>query len=137
MATQKAGTILINLKTKKIALVYNKTDNTYSFPKGHLEEGETLQECAIRETEEETMRSNHLLYEKEIDIIKYTTPLGENVENHIFISIDDGPTSKTISDEDKEIFKWFYFDEIENKLGFENLKIFWKNNLDKIKKIIR
>ena len=92
MVTKKAGTILLNLKTKQIGLIYREQDNSYTFPKGHLEEGETLEECAIRETEEETLRANHLLFNQEISIITYTTPDGENVENHMYISIDDGPT---------------------------------------------
>ncbi len=43
MATLKAGTILFNSENK-IALVYRKEDNGYSFPKGHLEKGENLKE---------------------------------------------------------------------------------------------
>lgn len=49
---KKAGCILINMKNKKIALVLRKGE--YSFPKGHLEEMETIKECAKRETIEET-----------------------------------------------------------------------------------
>ena len=45
MIVKKAGCILINLDTEEIALVLRK--GKFSFPKGHLEEGETLQECAI------------------------------------------------------------------------------------------
>lgn len=45
---KKAGCILINLDNSKIALVLR--DGDYSFPKGHLENGETIKECAIRET---------------------------------------------------------------------------------------
>ena len=61
MVTQKAGTVLINKEKGQIALVYRKKLGDLSFPKGHLEEGETLEECAIRETIEETGRNCHLV----------------------------------------------------------------------------
>ena len=69
MATKKAGTILINLQNKQIGMVYDRRNDSYAFPKGHLEPGETLPECAVRETEEETLHANHLYSDKEIDII--------------------------------------------------------------------
>lgn len=83
MKTLKAGTVLINLQNQEICLVYNKNDKSYAFPKGHLENGETLKECAIRETEEETGHTCSIINEKEIGILKYLTPAGENVELHI------------------------------------------------------
>ncbi len=52
MTIKKAGTILLDLNSNKAVLVVRK--GKYSFPKGHLEEGETIYECAIRETIEET-----------------------------------------------------------------------------------
>lgn len=127
MITKKAGAILLNLERKQVALVYREQDNSYSFPKGHLEKGETLAECAIRETEEETLRANHLLFNKEIAVISYTSAIGENVENHMFISIDDGPTSKDIPLCDREIFEWVDYENVGNKLTFQNLINFWNN----------
>ena len=103
---------------------------------GHLEEGETLEECAIRETEEETLRSNHLLFNQEISIITYTTPDGENVENHMYISIDDGPTEKNIPLCDRETFKWIDFEDVSDKLIFHNLKDFWINFKEPIYKLL-
>lgn len=136
MITQKAGTILLNLQTKKIALVYDNRNDSYAFPKGHLEIGETLAECAIRETEEETLRANHLFSEKEIGVLKYVTSSGINVECFMYIAIDDGPTSKNIAAEDREIFDWFYFNEVHNKLVYEDLKIFWNQINNRIAKIL-
>ena len=54
--TLKAGTILIN--KDNICLIYRDIHNDYSFPKGHLEKNESLKECDIRETEEETKRKS-------------------------------------------------------------------------------
>ena len=136
MATKKAGTILINLKNKQIGLVYDRRNDSYAFPKGHLEPGETLQECAVRETEEETMHANHLYSDKEIDIIQYTTPSGEQVENYMYIAIDDGPTTKNIAEIDKETSAWFDFDIVENKIVYEDLKDFWNKSKIKISEIL-
>lgn len=119
---KKAGCILINKENNTVALVLR--DGDYSFPKGHLENGETIKECAIRETIEETGHEVKV-NEEEIGIIKYVTPEGENVENHMFIGIDQGLTNKQIADKDKEETKWFKVDEIENKLSYQNLKDFW------------
>lgn len=64
---KKAGCILINIDTQKIALLCRNGE--YSFPKGHLEKGESIKECAVRETKEETAHNCHLLGNKEIDIL--------------------------------------------------------------------
>lgn len=125
MIIQKAGTILINIETNQIGLVYRESKNDYSFPKGHLEEGENLLECAVRETEEETLRANHLLINQEISILKYKTPLGEDVENYIYISIDDGPTSKNISRKARECLQWVDLENVEKALSYDDLRDLW------------
>ena len=125
MIVKKAGTILINLETKKIALVYRVKHNDYSFPKGHLKENESLLECAIRETEEETGRKNHLILNKEIDILRYTNPKNEDCANYMYIAIDDGPTDKEIALSDKEVLKWTSPHDVLNTLTYSGLKDFW------------
>ena len=126
MATLKAGTILVNLENKKIALIHRKDKIGYEFPKGHLEKGETLEECAIRETEEETGRKNHIV--EELETVKYVTSRGEDVELHFYLAIDDGKVDRTIAEEDKEEIKWFSVDEIVENLNFNELKEFWNNS---------
>ncbi len=136
MATLKAGTILVNLEAKKVSLIYRKDKIGYEFPKGHLEKGETFEECAIRETEEETGRKNHLLTEKPFHTLEYVTPRGEEVENYMFISIDDGPLDKTIPEELQEKLVWASIDEVEHKLSYQDLVEMWKGIKPKIEDLV-
>lgn len=134
MITIKAGCILINMETKRIALVCKKGE--FSFPKGHLEKGEKIEECAIRETVEETGHECHLIKEKEIAKINYSNPSGENVENYFFVAMDDGVSKKYINENDKEETIWKDFSEIENTLSYENLIELWNNIKNEVKEII-
>lgn len=130
---KKAGCILVNMKEKKIALVLRKGE--YSFPKGHLEEMETIKDCAIRETIEETGHEVEILGD-EINVIRYKSSGGENVENHFFIGIDIGITNKKIAEKDKERTEWFEIDKIEEKLAYQNLKNIWKEIKPKVESIV-
>lgn len=118
----KAGCILINKKQRTIALVVQNGE--YSFPKGHLEKNETIEECAIRETIEETGHDVKIL--KKLKPIKYKSPEDKIYENHYFIGIDEGKTNKKIEDKDKEEVEWHQFEEIEETLSYTYLKEFWK-----------
>lgn len=135
MIVKKAGCILIRLDTKQIALVSRKGE--LSFPKGHLEKEESLQECAIRETVEETGRKCHLYRDKEISKINYISSEGEDVENFFYIAIDDGVYLEKINDIDKEILVWKAFNEVEKALSYQNLKSFWNTIKSKIEEIIK
>ena len=135
MATQKAGTILINLRNKKIALVYRRDKLGYEFPKGHLEKGETLEECAIRETEEETERKSHII--EKLGVVNYITGKGENVELHLYLAIVDGKSHEVIEENLKEKLYWFSVDEVDSKLNYEDTKRFWENTKQKVMDLLK
>ena len=130
--TLKAGVVLIN--KNKIGLIYRSNHNDYSFPKGHLEENETLVECAIRETEEETKRKVKLLFEEELYIEHYVTPKGEECECHYYLGLDDGHSDNDSTDTHDLI--WTDFDKVGEALSYDSLKALWNNMKDKVSEYI-
>ena len=132
MATQKGGCFLINKGTKKMALIYRPKFNDYSFPKGHIEEGEDVKQCAIRETIEETGRDVRLLKEDPIFVNKYVSSKGEDVEVLFYLAEDIGEYQGEIKEEDREICEWYDISEVRDKLSYDDLIEMW----DEVKPMI-
>ncbi len=133
METIKAGCYLVDVKNKKVALVYREKRNDWSFPKGHKEEGETIEECAVRETAEETKRVAQIVPEIEPIVERYQTPAGEKCACYMFVAIDKGHSDNDSWDTHDTYF--IDVDKVEEKLTYEDLKQSWKSVLPKIKKL--
>ena len=133
METIKAGCYLVDVKNKKVALVYREKRNDWSFPKGHKEDGETIEECAVRETAEETKRVAQIVPEIEPVVERYQTPAGEKCACYMFVAIDKGHSDNDSWDTHDTYF--VDIDKVEEKLTYEDLKQSWKSILPKIKKL--
>ena len=126
----KSGAILINCTTKKVGLVYRKKHNDYSFPKGHQEKGESVLECAVRETEEETQRIPKIL--TQLPTSTYTDSNGDECRVYWYIAKDFGQSHKYVEEELKHELVWLNFDEVEDKLSYDNLKQLWQSAKEKV-----
>lgn len=126
----KAGCILINTQTKKIGLIYREKHQDYTFAKGHLEANETLYDCALRETEEETQRKAEILAPLEAQT--YTTKKGKICTVHWYLAKDMGPSLKIIDSHLQHQLIWQDPASVKDILTHENLKNLWLTHQAKI-----
>lgn len=95
----------------------------WSFPKGHLEEGESAREAAVRELTEETgLRPEEFLADFRERIHYSYRREGERVEKAVvyFLASVDGLTDPvSLSDEHLD-YEWVPFEEALDKLTYDN-----------------
>lgn len=128
---KKAGCVFFDPKTKDVGLIYREKQQDYTFPKGHLEEGETLIDCAIRETAEETKRDVKLLSKKPIASLKYVDGSADDSYVEYYLAIDIGHSDNTSTDTHELV--WTPCEEIEKTLTYDDLKVVWHAAYPKIK----
>lgn len=131
---EKAGTVLVNLKNRKVGLVYRTRQQDYSFPKGHVENGETAEECALRETEEETGRKAKIIFQ--LPNLTYQSKSEGEIIVYMFFAEDLGASETEFDESLKENLVWVDFEKVKDTLTYNNLKDFWQNNLKKIEKFL-
>lgn len=100
--------------------VKSKGNGHWGFPKGHVEEGESEKETAIREVFEETGLQVTLLDDFRTKI-EYS--LSESILKEVIFFI--GKTSKfdvAIQEEEIEDYKWLNYNDMLEKLTFKSAK---------------
>lgn len=117
---KKCGVILFDTDCKKYLLVHGKKSQKWGFPKGHMEEGETEEQTALREFCEETGIRLEKPFERKI-----------RYRNNIYftVSVPSAESSHKIMIQDKneiEMAKWFSQEDIM-RLKIENCNFGLKN----------
>ena len=104
----------------KFLLVYQNNGH-YSFPKGHMEEGETELETTIREIKEETNLDVLVNTDFRISIEYLLSSKNIMKEAVYFLAI---PTSSDLQNQEGEIDScgWYSYEDAMNLLEFDNIK---------------
>lgn len=119
---KSCGCIIV--KNKKVLLVYEKNRNFWGFPKGHMEDGETEIETALREVKEEVGLEVEIDKER-----RYTLNyvIRDEIDKTTVLYIAKAKNEEIIMQENEiENIRWCSFDEALNTLTFDNWKEMFK-----------
>lgn len=137
---QKAGCIVLKKQDDKtrVLLVFREKFNDWSFPKGHIEPGETGEQAAIRECHEETGIQVEIkttlpdqVYEVKGDWVKEET--WASIAMYAGLAKGGDFSERT---ETKEFPEWVDFDQVIERLSYQNLKDYFNENQKRILSII-
>lgn len=111
--TVKAGCVVVNDKSE-VLLVISSGVNFWTFPKGHAETGETLEETALREVKEETGYTVQII--KRLSDLTYShRETQERIRVAMFEARPVGSPEKVKEDTRSQ---WFAINEIKQKLRY-------------------
>lgn len=135
---KSCGAIIVykdnNNNSYKVLLVRNNNGRNYSFPKGHVEKGETEEQTAIREIKEETGLDVEIV-DSFREVSDYC-PFG-NIKKRVVFFMAQAFTDKVvIQKEEIDSYKWVDLFDAHNICTYENdLRVIKKakENLDKLK----
>jgi 8-oxo-dGTP pyrophosphatase MutT (NUDIX family) len=119
---QQAGVIVIRKRKggRRVLLITSKRNaGHWLFPKGHVEDGETLEETALREAEEEAGVRARILGPAGIMSFDYE---GESINVHYFLATteDKGRPEK------RRQLAWCSFEEAMQQLTFPHTRALLK-----------
>jgi len=123
---KSCGCIVFN---NNAVLIEKSISGFYGFPKGHIENGESDEECAIRETLEETGISVRVDSSSRFSI-SYLVHDVIPKEVIYFISYLNGSSDIVIQEDEVSDACWVPIDEVRDILSFDNLKELWDKALE-------
>jgi len=133
---QKAGAIILNQKDPAlVALLYRSKQDDWSFPKGHVEENESVIATMRREVAEETGLLVHLV-DNELLPMEYIHPKGDHVIVSMFIVQSDNDVIPKIKLKGDKII-WVPYKEVADKLSYDNVKQYYHKILRRVEDVIK
>src|SRR3989338_4122324 len=134
---QSAGTVLFIEESKeKLFLLLHYPTGHWDFVKGKIENNESLEQAAIRETKEETGITDIEFIKGFKEKIEYTFKFnGDIVQKEVMLFLAKTNTKQVkISDEHLD-YVWLDFNNALNKITYENAKNILKKSKNYLEKL--
>ncbi|MFA6322455.1 MAG: NUDIX domain-containing protein [Candidatus Buchananbacteria bacterium] len=127
----KGGGIVIKQENgnKYVLMVYRTKHDDWSFPKGHTEHGESIQQTVIREVKEECGIETEII--KELMPNKYFNPKS-NEEIICYMYLLKPETFEIKPENEGDKVEWILLDEVINKISHSNLKNYFNRVIGEV-----
>lgn len=121
----KAGAVVFRWQSSKIEvlLIHRTKQDDWTFPKGHVEKDEWLQEAALREVREETGVRPVIL--GRLQDVFYKDSVGRSVQLVMYLGVDIDRPPQELENARKGT-AWVDLRDVAVKLTYENLREYWK-----------
>lgn len=132
---QKAGGIVTRMNATgetEILLIHRPQYNDWSFPKGHIEKGETPEHAAVREVAEETGFRCRIL--RSLPSYTYTPPSRDTSCVRMFQmqTIDAAHRSETDNETDEQ--RWVSIEDARALMSYESLRVYLQRSSHNLKR---
>jgi 8-oxo-(d)GTP phosphatase len=119
---EKAGAVVLHHDgSKRIALIFRGEQKDWSFPKGHIEIGETSHATCIREIKEGTGLDIEILLK--LPNNEYFFKNGEKIVIHMYLARSKG--GDFILEKPGDSVEWVDIEKVEGKLTYDTLKHYY------------
>lgn len=109
---------------KREYLILHYPGGHFDLPKGHIEQGESEKQAALRELEEETgIREVELLDDYRHMIEYQFRHAGNLIQKDVVFFLGRTPKEKVVISHEHQDFMWMPFKQAHQKLTFRNAKI--------------
>lgn len=118
---------------QSVIMLYRGKQKDWSFPKGHAEEGEVIQDTTLREVVEETGMPVRMV--TGLSAMEYDHQNGDHIVVKMFLMQSNDDEALRVEHEGDRLI-WVDYHEVADRLSYDNIKEWYRNNFVEIKKVI-